>query len=279
MSTAPNPARRRANVITSIVMIPIACIVGLPFYYIVVSTLKTQGQMQSDPLGLPSAPTLQNYIDVFQQSPVLQAFFNTLYVTVASVALMLIIGSMAAFAIIIRKTLFNRIVGGALLFAFLIPFQSTLIPLYKLIVGVGLVDTLTGLVAIYSAGAIFCYFIIVGYMRTIPGDIIEAARIDGAGAFRIYRTIVLPLIRPILITVGVFQVMWVWNDYISPTVFLSSPEKSTLVLLASQAVTQFTINWPAFMTVSVLVLIPMVVFFITMQKYIVNGLVSGSVKG
>ncbi|MEU4226945.1 ABC transporter permease subunit [Nonomuraea sp. NPDC026600] len=104
-------------------------------------------------------------------------------------------------------------------------------------------------------------------------------RIDGAGPLRIYFRIVLPLIQPVLITVGVFQVVWVWNDYISPTIFLSSPEKTTIVLLASQAVSQFTVNWPSFMAVAVIALLPMLIFFVAMQKYIVQGLTNGSIKG
>jgi raffinose/stachyose/melibiose transport system permease protein len=116
-------------------------------------------------------------------------------------------------------------------------------------------------------------------MRTIPAEIMEAARIDGAGPFRIYWTIVLPLIRPILVTVGVFQTMWVWNDFITPNVFISSQEKQTLVLQVYSAVGQFTTDWPAFMTLTVIVLIPMVIFFVVMQRHIVSGLVNGSVKG
>jgi raffinose/stachyose/melibiose transport system permease protein len=116
-------------------------------------------------------------------------------------------------------------------------------------------------------------------MRTIPAELLEAARIDGAGPFRIYRTIVLPLIRPILVTVGVFQTMWVWNDFITPNVFISSEDKQTLVLQVYSAVGQFTTDWPLFMTLTVIVLIPMVVFFVFMQRHIVSGLVSGSVKG
>jgi raffinose/stachyose/melibiose transport system permease protein len=116
-------------------------------------------------------------------------------------------------------------------------------------------------------------------MRTIPAELLEAARIDGAGPFRIYRTIVLPLIRPILVTVGVFQTMWVWNDFITPNVFISSEDKQTLVLQVYSAVGQFTTDWPRFMTLTVIVLIPMVVFFVFMQRHIVSGLVSGSVKG
>ena len=271
--------RRPASVITSIAMITSACIVGLPFYYVVVNTFKTQAQMERNPISLPTSFNFDNYIQIFQTSNVGQAFLNTLYVTVTSVFLMLLVGSMAAFAIIYRSSRTNAVIGGILLAAFLVPFQTTIIPLYELIVNAGLADNLQGLVAVYLGGSVFCYFIIVGYMRTVPMEILEAARIDGAGPFRVYRVIVLPLIRPVLITVGVFQVMWVWNDFIMPTIFLSSPSNNTLVLLAEQAVAQFLTNWPDFMTVTVILLIPMLIFFITMQKHIVNGLVSGSVKG
>jgi raffinose/stachyose/melibiose transport system permease protein len=171
------------------------------------------------------------------------------------------------------------IVAGVLLAAFLVPYQTTIIPLYKMVVAVGAVDTLQGLIAIYLAGAVFCYFIVVGYMRSVPLEILEAARIDGASPFRVFWSIVLPIIRPVIITVCVFQTMWVWNDYVSPTIFISSPENSTLVLLASEAVSQFITNWPSFMAVTVIVLLPMLALFIFAQRYIVDGLVSGSVKG
>jgi len=260
-------------------MLLLAVIVGLPFGYIIVNTFKTQPQMELNPLGLPSTWTLDNYINVFTTSNVGQAFLNTTYVTVVSVAIMLLVGSMAAFSLIHKGGRFTKIVSGLLVAAYLVPYQSTIVPLYLLIVNAGLADNLQGLIAIYLIGAVFCYFIIIGYMRTVPLEILEAARIDGASPARLYWSIVLPLIRPVLITVGVFQVMWVWNDYIFPTIFLSSPSNDTLVLLAEQAIAQFTTNWPAFMTVTVIVLIPMLAFFIAMQRYIVDGLISGSVKG
>ncbi|MET7490040.1 carbohydrate ABC transporter permease [Streptomyces sp. NPDC005538] len=271
--------RRGASILTSAVMLLLSCLMAVPFYYVVVNTFKSQGEMAASPFGLPHSWSLQNYRHAFDTLPVVRAFFNTLYVTAASVVLMLLVGSMAAFAMIYRKSRLHTVFGAILLAAFLVPYQSTIIPLYQMLVDAELVDSLNGLVVIYLAGAVFCYFIIIGYMRSVPLEILEAARIDGAGAVRIYWAIVLPLVRPVLITVGVFQTMWVWNDYISPTILLSTPEKSTLVLLASQAVAQFTTDWPAFMTITVIVLIPMVIFFLTMQKYIVEGLVAGSVKG
>jgi raffinose/stachyose/melibiose transport system permease protein len=267
---------RPGAVLTSLIMIPLACVVGLPFYYVVVNTLKTQAETTAAPLALPTSLNFDNYLTVFAEVPVVQAFLNTLYVTVAAILVMLLIGSMAAFSVIMRA---SRLVTVLLVVAFLIPGQVTLIPLYRMLSQAQLVDTLEGLIILYSGGSVFCYFLIVGYLRTLPGEVIEAARIDGAGPWQIYWRIALPLIRPILITVGVFQTMWVWNDFLTPVVFISSTEKQTLVLQVYKAVGEFTTDWPMFLTLSVVVLIPMVLFFIFMQRYIVSGLVAGSVKG
>lgn len=269
----------RRSILTSAIMIPLAAIVAVPFYYIVVNTFKTQSETANEPFALPTHPYFDNYINVFQNTNIPQTFLNTLYVTAASVVIMLVIGALAAFGRIIGKARVSAAIGVILLIAFLIPGQATLIPLYRMLVGVQLVDSLNGLIVLYSTGSIFCYFLIVGYMRSVPAEILEAARLDGAGPLRMFWTIVLPLIRPILITVGVFQTMWVWNDFIYPNVFISSPEKQTLVLQVYSAVGEFTTNWPAFMTLTVIVLIPMVVFFIFMQRHIVSGLLQGSIKG
>jgi raffinose/stachyose/melibiose transport system permease protein len=271
-----NTARRAA---LSVVMIALACLVALPLYYIVVNTFKTQAEMVASPIGLPPSFNLDNYTRVFQDVPLLQSFGNTLYVTVLGVAIQVLIGAMAAYGMILRATKFNRILGLVLVLGFVVPAQSTLIPLYRILVGVELVDSLNGLVVIYSAGAIFCFFLIQGYMRTIPFEVVEAAMLDGAGVFQIFWRIVLPLIRPILVTVSVFQTMWVWNDFIIPNVFLSSPDKRTIVLQVYTTVGEFRTDWPSFMTLSVIALIPMVIFFVFTQRHIVSGLLAGSVKG
>ena len=271
--------KERTSPLTAVIMVPLALVVALPLYYIVVNTFKTQAEMSSSPFALPTQLFLHNYATVFGTVPLVQSFANTLYVTVLSLVLMLIIGSMAAYGMIIGSSRFNRWFGAALVLGFIIPSQSTLIPLYRLLVRIGLIDTLTGLVLLYSAGSIFCYFLIQGYMKSVPYDLVEAARIDGASAFAIYWRIVLPLIRPILVTVAVFQTMWIWNDFITPNVFLVSPEKSTLVLQVYKSVGEFTTDWPSFMTLSVLALVPMVVFFVFTQRHIVSGLLAGGVKG
>jgi raffinose/stachyose/melibiose transport system permease protein len=274
-STRPAVLRPGAIIVT-LVMVPLACIVGLPFYYILVNTFKTQAETAASPLGLPVEWRLDTYARVLESVPIVQAFLNTLLVTGVSIVLMLLIGSLAAFSVILRR---SKVITVVFVIAFLVPGQVTLIPLYRLFAELRLVDSLTGLIVLYTAGSVFCYFLIVGYMRTIPGEMIEAAKLDGASPVQIYWRIALPLIRPILITVGVFQTMWVWNDFLTPVVFLSSPQKQTLVLQVYKAVGEFAVDWPAFLTLSVLALLPMVIFFVAMQRHIVSGLLAGSVKG
>jgi raffinose/stachyose/melibiose transport system permease protein len=274
--------RRRSwvnRLATSVVMISIACTVAFPFYYIIVNTFKTQQQTSESPLGLPTSLSLTNYKNVWDNIPVLQSFENTLRVTVLSVAFMLLLGSMAAYGIVMRKNRASRRIHIVLLLALAVPFQVTLIPIYQAFVKFHLVDSLNGLVIIYTGGAIFSYFLIQGYMQTIPLEIIEAARIDGCGTVRMYWRIVIPLIRPVLVTVGIFQTIWVWNDFLAPSVFIISPQNYTLVLQAYQSVGEYTTNWPAFMTLSVLSLIPITIFFLLMQRHIVSGLAAGAVKG
>ncbi len=273
-------ARKRiGSVVTSIVMIAISLVCAVPLWYIVINTFKTIADMNVNPLGLPNDWTFDNYVNAFKTVPILRSLWNTVIVTFFGVAIQVIVGALAAYGMILRKSRFTSAVGAVLMVAFVVPAQSTLIPLYRMEAGVHLVNTLAGLVLIYLGGAVFCYFLIVGYMRSLPFELIEAARIDGAGPLRIFWNIVMPLIKPILTTVIVFQTMGTWNDFMNANVFISSSELRTIVLQVYNAVGQFSTDWPSFMTITVLALLPVFIFFIFCQKWIVSGLVAGSVKG
>lgn len=273
-------ARKRiGSAVTSVVMIAISLVCAVPLWYIVINTFKTIADMNVNPLGLPNDWTFDNYINAFKTVPILRSLWNTVIVTFFGVSIQVIVGALAAYGMILRKSRFTSAVGAVLMVAFVVPAQSTLIPLYRMEAGVHLVNTLAGLVLIYLGGAVFCYFLIVGYMRSLPFELIEAARIDGAGPLRIFWNIVMPLIKPILTTVIVFQTMGTWNDFMNANVFISSSELRTIVLQVYNAVGQFSTDWPSFMTITVLALLPVSIFFIFCQKWIVSGLVAGSVKG
>lgn len=268
-----------SQTVRTIVVWTIALICAVPLYYIVISSFKTPIDMIKHPLQLPTQWLWNNYIDAFADGTIIQAFINTIIVTAVAVILQVLIGSLAAYGVVQKKSLFTMIIGSILMITFAIPVQATLLPLYRMESSIGLTDTLTGLVALYMGSCVFCYFLIVGYMKALPQELFEAAKIDGAGPFRIYWTIVLPLIRPIIVAVVVFQTMGTWNDFLLPSVFLSSTDKQTVVLQVYNAVQQFTTNWPLFMATTVLALIPVFIFFCFCQKWIVSGLLAGSVKG
>lgn len=270
---------RQRSAVRSVVVLIIALICAVPLWYILINTFKTVPDMATNPLGLPKQWTLRNYRRAFATVPIVRSLVNTLIVTFFGVLLQVVIGALAAYGMILRKSIFTSVIGVILMIAFVIPTQSTLIPLYRMESSVGLVNTLLGLIVMYLGGAVFCYFLIVGYMQSLPFEVIEAARIDGAGPLRIFWSIVLPLIRPILTTVVVFQTMSTWNDFMTANVFISSSNLRTIVLQVYNAVGQFTTDWPSFMTITVLALIPVFVFFIFCQKWIVSGLVAGAVKG
>lgn len=268
-----------SQTVRTIVVWTITLICAVPLYYVVISSFKTPIDMIKHPLQLPTQWLWNNYIDAFADGTIIQAFINTIIVTAVAVILQVLIGSLAAYGVVQKKSLFTMIIGSILMITFAIPVQATLLPLYRMESSIGLTDTLTGLVALYMGSCVFCYFLIVGYMKALPQELFEAAKIDGAGPFRIYWTIVLPLIRPIIVAVVVFQTMGTWNDFLLPSVFLSSTDKQTVVLQVYNAVQQFTTNWPLFMATTVLALIPVFIFFCFCQKWIVSGLLAGSVKG
>lgn len=271
--------KRIGSVVTSVVMIAIALICAVPLWYIVINTFKTIPDMSANPLGLPKEWTFANYAKAFETVPILRSLWNTVIVTFFGVAIQVIVGALAAYGMILRKSMFTAAIGTLLMVAFVVPAQSTLIPLYRMEASAKLVNTHAGLVLIYLGGCVFCYFLIVGYMRSLPFELIEAARIDGAGPLRIFWNIVMPLIRPILTTVVVFQTMGTWNDFMNANIFISSSDLRTIVLQIYNAVGQFSTDWPSFMTITVLALLPVLIFFIFCQKWIVSGLVAGSVKG
>lgn len=267
------------RILRSIVTLGLAILCALPLYYVVISSFKTSVDMTQHPFELPAKWVFANYAQAVADGSIWRAFANTLIVTVFGVILQVGVGSLAAYAMILKKNWLTVSMGTVLTLAFCIPVQSTLLPLYKMEGAFGIVDTLPGLIVLYLTESAFCYYLIVGYMRKLPVELLEAARVDGAGPWRIYWQIVLPLIRPILATVVVFQTLAIWNDFLRPSVFISTEEKRTVVLQVYNAVTAFSTNWPLFMAITCIALAPVVVFFIFCQRWIVSGLVAGAVKG
>lgn len=265
--------------ILDILMLPAGLIAFFPFYMIIVNTFKTMQDAAKSPMALPSKWIFTNYVQVFQETSIIRSFWNSLTITTFSVLLIVLIGAMAAYPVVFNANRITRFTMLYLLAGFMIPFQTTLIPLFQLMSDLRLIDKIYGLIILYMSGSVFVFFLMMGYMKSIPRELPEAAVIDGCSVWGIFWRIIFPLLKPITITSIIFQTMWIWNDFLAPMLFLNSSSKSTLVLQIYRAKSEFTVNWPMFMTLTVITLVPIFIFFIIMQKHIVKGIAAGAVKG
>lgn len=265
--------------ILDLLMLPVGFIAFFPFYLIIINTFKTMGDAAKKPMAFPSKWYFENYVQVFEETSILRSFGNTVTITFFAVVLIVLIGAMGAYPVVFNANWVTRIAMIYLLAGFMIPFQATLIPLFQLMSDLNLIDKIYGLIILYMSGSVFVFFLMSGYMKTIPRELSEAAVIDGCSVWGIFWRIIFPLLKPITITSVIFQTMWIWNDFLAPMLFLNSSSNSTLVLQIYRAKGEFTVDWPMFMTLTVITLVPIFIFFIVMQKHIVRGIAAGAVKG
>lgn len=265
--------------IMEIFMILFCAFFFIPIYYLVVSTFKTQDRIINNPLGLPTQFTLINYKRALATMHFFQNFSNSFIITSVSVVLIIVFGSMAAYAIARRK---NKIMGFLniyFLLGFLVPVQTTMLPLFITMKNLHLINTLQGMIFLHSNGCVFAFFLYLGFIRTLPPDLEEAAFMDGATVFRTFWQIVFPLLMPVTATLVIFNTMWIWNDFLLTYLFLSSTSKATLIMQVYNGIGQYMNDWSIMMPVLVLALAPMVIFYLFMQRYIIGGLTAGSLKG
>lgn len=260
------------------IMLGFSALMMLPFYYLVNSTFRKTKDVALAPLSLPRTLNIENYIESFKQMRFITAFGNTFILTFASLALVLLLGSMAGYSISRRKHKLYRIIMLYFLLGFMVPVQTTMIPLFKLMKSLNLINKLYGIIIMSSGGCTFALFLYQGFINTIPYEIEEAAIIDGASVPSVYWHIILPLLKPITVTVSIFHVMGTWNDFVMPFLFLHSRENTTLMLELYRGVGEFSNNWPIMMTSMVIIMAPLVIFYLFAQRYIIEGLTSGAVK-
>jgi len=226
----------------------------------------------------PAAPSFANYISVWQQNPILLHLLNSLLIAVPSVLIVVLVGSMAAFALARLRVPFRAVFFGVLILGLVLPMSGIVVAVFKILQAAGLYNTIAGLVLVYSAlGLPFAVIIVRTAFLAIPYETFEAARIDGANVWQIFWRIYLPLARPAISVVVIWQVMMSWNDFLLPLVSLSDNDLKplTLVPLAYQGV--FLSQPGALFAVLVLISIPVVLVFLAIQRYLVNGL-AGAIK-
>lgn len=261
-------------------MLGVCVIFFLPFYYLLVNTFKPARDATISPLSLPIKNfTLDLYRQALDTINFWGSFRNSLVITGVSVLIIVVIGSMAAYAIVRRKNKLTKVLFIYFLLGFMVPAQTTLIPLFNLMSSLHLQNSILGMIVLYSSWCNFALFMYQGFLGGIPIDLEEAALIDGANLWTLYWKIVFPLLKPVTTTIIIFDVMWIWNDFMMPYLFISSSDNFTLIMEVYKGVGQFANNWTVMLCTMVIVLIPIVIFYLLMQKHIIGGITSGAVKG
>lgn len=262
-----------------VIMILIAMVFVIPIYYLVVSTFKGQQEIMEHPLALPSAFTMENYGRALDTMDFWRNFGNSLLITVASVIVIVVCGSMAAYSICRHKSKFSKFMNVFFLLGFMVPAQATMLPLFTVMKNLHLVNTYQGMILLHSNQCVFAYLMYRGFIQTVPKELEEAAKIDGCNMWQTFWHITFPLLKPITTTIVIFNVMWIWNDFMLTYLFLNSSSKATLVMQVYNGIGMFSNDWSLMMPALVIALLPMVVFYLFMQKNIVAGVAAGSVKG
>ena len=254
----------------------------LPILYALSVSLDARGSLLSSNFSfIPKEITVENYVRVFTERPVLLWFGNTMLMTAATVLLAMATAVPAAYVFSRRRFTGRKVALRVLLLLYSFPSVLSMFAIYKLMSTLGLINTHIGLIVIYAGTmSVFALLNMKGYFDAIPLEIEEAGRIDGCDDFKIVTKIVLPLARPTLIVTGVMIVNYVWNEYIFSINFLTGSDRMTLASgLYSLQATETSGSWPVFAAASLLVSFPVLVIFFLSQRYMVSGLTSGGVKG
>lgn len=272
--------KKIGKLIGEIAMLAVCAVFFIPFYYLIVNTFKPAQDATFSPMSLPIQNfTLELYQKALSSINFLSSFRNSLIITIVSVTIIIVIGSMAAYSITRRKNKFTKILFIYFLIGFMVPIQTTLIPLFNLMSKLNLQNSVFGMIVLYSSWCNFALFMYQGFLGGVPKDLEEAALIDGCNLWKMFWKIVFPLLKPVTTTIVIFDVMWIWNDFMLPYLFISSSKNFTLIMEVYKGVGQFSNNWTVMLCTMVLVLVPITIFYLVMQRHIIAGITSGAVKG
>ncbi len=266
-----------------IALIILAALFLVPIFLVLINSFKSRFYISSAPFDLPDSTTfagLENYINGLSSSGFAAAFLRSVFITVCSVAVIVVCTSMAAWYIVRVKSVFSRLMYLLFVFSMIVPFQMVMYTMTYVVNKVNL-DNVVGIVLVYLGfGAGLSVFMMSGFIKSIPLEIEEAATIDGCSPLQTFFLVVFPILKPTAITVAILNAMWVWNDYLLPYLVLGTDDKTVPVAIqiAMQGAYGST-DYGGLMAMLVLAIIPIIIFYLFCQKYIIRGVIAGAVKG
>ena len=281
-------AKRKSNIGSTIltILFAIVCVVYImPIILVLINSFKSNSVINTDTFALPDGDSfagMDNYVKgaTFGNYPFIKSLCYSLVITLLSVFLILLCTSMAAWYISRVGSRFTKIFYFACVFSMIVPFQMVMFPLVSVATNLKLNTPWTIPVIYLGFGAGLSVFMFTGFVKSLPLEIEEAAAIDGCGPIRTFFLVVLPMLKPTLISVGILQVMWVWNDYLLPTLVLDINKYKTIPIHVQYLQGSYGhVDLGAMMALIMLSILPIIIFYLCCQKYIIAGVTAGAVKG
>ncbi|WP_308636762.1 carbohydrate ABC transporter permease [Paenibacillus silvisoli] len=252
-----------------------------PFYFVIANSFKTLGEILLNAARWPTEYHWDNYSKVWEQIDFPRVFMNSILITVFSVAGIVLISTMCAYRLVRSPSTFNKILFNALVASMIIPFQSIMLQLVRVTSLIELRGHIYGIVACYLGfGLPLSMFLFHGFIKSVPIEIEEAAVVDGSSPYGVFWRIVFPLLSPIIVTVVILNTLWIWNDYLLPVLVIGgNRDLTTIPLGITKFFGQYTKQWNLALPGLAIGIAPVIAFFLFLQKYIVEGITAGSIKG
>ena len=274
--------KKKNNILLYSILTTLSVLFLAPIFIVLYNSFKGKLYISRTPFALPNVTTfsgLDNYINGIEKTGFISAFGLSVFITICSTAVIILFTSMTAWYITRVKSKVTSFLYYLFVFSMIVPFQMVMFTMSKIANMLSL-DNPIGIIIIYLGfGAGLSVFMFSGFVKSIPIDIEEAAMIDGCNPIQTFFLIVLPLLKPIAITVAILNVMWIWNDYLLPTLVLGSDYKTLPMAVQYLRGGYGAVDMGAMMAVLVLAIIPIVIFYLICQKYIIEGVAAGAVKG
>lgn len=277
--------KKARSILANIILICVCLAYLFPIYIIIINAFKTRAELYENVLAFPATFSFQYFAKAMDKMEFLNALKNSLIVTLISIAIIVILASMCAWMLARTDNKLSKFIFMLFVATMLIPFQTLMMPMVQVLtfgrdkLGLPLIDNLGGLVFCYIGfGASMSVFLFHGFVKSVPVALEEAATIDGCSKFGVFWRIVFPMLKPVTMTVIILDVIWIWNDYLLPSLVLTSKANRTIPLSTANFFGQFTIQWNLAMAGLTLTIIPVIIFYLCAQKYIVKGVAAGAVK-
>ncbi|MDE5577231.1 MAG: carbohydrate ABC transporter permease [Oscillospiraceae bacterium] len=277
------PQKKRLNTLLFVVLIVLAALFLFPILIVFLNSFKTKFSIMGSPFKFPTSETFagfENYVSGVKSAGIAGAFGRSLFITVLSVLVLALLTSMTAWYLVRVKSAVSTALYNTFLFSMIVPFQMVMYTMTYVVTKLKF-NNPVGIIFVYLGfGAGLSVFMLSGFVKSIPLELEEAAEIDGCNPVQKFFMIVLPILKPTAITVTILNAMWIWNDYLLPYLILGTGNKTLPVAIQIAMQGAYgAVNWGGFMAMLVLAILPIIVFYLFSQRYIIEGVIAGAVKG